>query len=77
MFRGRVLTTPRRNHTGGQLGQEHHVSLPETNVSLYFMLVKQQGGGGGGGGGRGVLRFFGNVPLSLELATSLFIVLSL
>lgn len=73
MFRGRVLTTPRRNHTGGQLGQEHHVSLPETNVSLYFMLVKQQGGGGG----RGVLRFFGNVPLSLELATSLFIVLSL
>lgn len=72
MFRGRVLTTPRRHHTGGQLGQEHHVSLPETNVSLYFMLVKQQGGGG-----RGVLRFFGNVPLSLELATSLFIVLSL
>lgn len=69
MFRGRVLTTPRRHHTGGQLGQEHHVSLPETNVSLYFMLVKQQGG-------RGV-RFFGNVPLSLELATSLFIVLSL
>lgn len=75
MFRGRVLTTPRRHHTGGQLGQEHHVSLPETNVSLYFMLVKQQGGGGGGG--RGGLRFFGNVPLSLELATSLFIVLSL
>lgn len=51
VFRGRVLTTPRRHHTGGQLGQEHHVSLPETNVSLYFMLVKQQGGGGGGGEG--------------------------
>lgn len=45
VFRCPVLSTPRQYHTGDQLGEEFHVSLPETNVSLCFRLDATRDGG--------------------------------